>query len=155
MCLENYSFSSKNNPKCLVHDSLAKGNTIEKERGCMGLLFLTENTTSTACLVMSGLKAIFHSQPQSEIDSRYVSNIICVSLTSVTRTNRDESSANNFMVDMFSGRSSIYTIKSSGPRTDPCGCRLLYISIQNNPLASITKIAFKKFKQRTRYSIKF
>ena len=72
----------------------------------MGLLFLTETTISMACFVISGLNTIFHWWAQFWIVVRSFSSKLCVTFTSDTLLNNEESSANNFIsAEMLSGRS--------------------------------------------------
>ena len=81
-----------------------------------------EKTTSWACLVGYGLKAIFHCSSHRRVLSRSSFSIFAVSSGSETIENKEVSSANNLTFDFRSvAKSFMYIRKKRGHQIDPCG----------------------------------
>ena len=78
---------------------LSNRDATKVKRWMSRFLYLEENMISTACLVMSGLNFIFHVDAQFSIVFRSVDRLKFASWRSFTLINKDESSANNFIVE--------------------------------------------------------
>ena len=121
ICWRKFSFSSRYIPRCFWQAVCATRASLKYTMWWSVFLYFREKITFCVCLVISGLKDIFHWLAKLMlIRSLFIISAESKGLKTVGKS--DASSGNNFVKDSkLSGMWFIYTKKSKGPNIEPCG----------------------------------
>ena len=121
-CLSNNNVSSRMIPQCSWEEVLLTWLILNIKGGCGVFFNFCLKITSYACLLMSGLKLIFHCNAQSWTLSRSSFNSFTEASTLKTAENNEVSSAKSFAPDEKSSvKSLIYIENRGGIKIDPWG----------------------------------
>ena len=106
ICSEKFNFISNVKPRCFWNKLLLNGILLNKRIRWSNVLIFILNITSCACLLISGLKIIFHWKAQLVIVFRSWHNVVELVRMLFTTEERDVSSAKSLQFEESSlGRS--------------------------------------------------
>ena len=93
ICSTKFSLTSNVNPRCFWDKLFFKEMSLNERQGWSSFLIFLLNITSSACLVKTGLKIIFHWKAQLLIIDRSLRKVAALDWMSLTTEKRDVSSA--------------------------------------------------------------